>query len=387
MKHLLSRLVKDPQLEQLSLDLNIPNVFNILNISKAEIRHSNFLAWLLSPSESHNLNSLFLKWFLKEICSSEKVDWIDEFSVENLNLNGIEVFREWRNIDILIKHDDFVIVVENKVDSIEHSNQLSRYKDVVETNFPNCEKVFVFLTINGVEPKKESDSDCYISIDYSLIKNLIEMILSLYSTSLSERVKIYIEDYLLILKRYIMLEHESVDLARQLYKNHKEALDFIYDNIPDDSMEIGNIIKKSVQDLGFVLETCNKGYVRFLTKNLSSIIPKTGIMGWRNQESFLFEIAYTDKSISLKFVISPGEENNKRVLADIIKKVAKNRNASGKHWLTYYSDSIKHNIKRDFSEGRIEQIEQRVSDLIDNNKEKIDSLEKAILEVEDQFIY
>jgi len=113
----LSNLVKDPKLEELSLSLHTPNFFNILNVTKTEIRHSNFLAWLMSPNESHNLNTIFLKWFLKDIFSSEKIDWANEFSVDSFNLHNIKVYREWQNIDILILHEEFVIAIENKVDS------------------------------------------------------------------------------------------------------------------------------------------------------------------------------------------------------------------------------------------------------------------------------
>ena len=37
------------------------NIFNILKINRMEIRHSNMLAWLLSPNETHGLNDKFLK--------------------------------------------------------------------------------------------------------------------------------------------------------------------------------------------------------------------------------------------------------------------------------------------------------------------------------------
>ena len=68
----LSNLLKDPELERLSLSLNTPNFFSILGATRAELRHSSFLAWLLSPNESHNLNTVFLKWFLREVFSSTK---------------------------------------------------------------------------------------------------------------------------------------------------------------------------------------------------------------------------------------------------------------------------------------------------------------------------
>lgn len=41
------------------------NVFYALQLQNQEIRHSNFLAWLLNPNESHKLGDAFLKELLQ----------------------------------------------------------------------------------------------------------------------------------------------------------------------------------------------------------------------------------------------------------------------------------------------------------------------------------
>src|SRR2546421_1704315 len=43
------------------------NIFDAVGIADAEIRHSNFLRWLLDPSENHGLGSLFLKPVLMDM--------------------------------------------------------------------------------------------------------------------------------------------------------------------------------------------------------------------------------------------------------------------------------------------------------------------------------
>ena len=58
--------ISDPDLERLQVGLNEPNIFDILRVSSQEIRHSNFLAWLLNPKGSHGLGSYFLKRILRE---------------------------------------------------------------------------------------------------------------------------------------------------------------------------------------------------------------------------------------------------------------------------------------------------------------------------------
>lgn len=380
----LSNLIKDPKLEELSLSLHTPNFFSILNATKTEIRHSNFLAWLMSPNESHNLNTIFIKWFLKEIFSSEKIDWANEFSLDSLNLHSIKIFREWQNIDILILHKDFVIVIENKVDSSEHSRQLKKYSKIVNDSFPELNKAFVFLTIDGLNPKDDEDASQYISIDYGLIKSLIEIILSVYKNSLSQRIQYYIEDYLLVLNRYIMKEHESVKLAQELYKNHKEAINFIIENIPDKIAEVREIIEDTIVEEGYVLETCNKYYARFLTKNLSTIIPKSGIWGWKGNESFLFEVAYWEKGLSLKFVISPGNEKNRQLLSEIMKSLPKSKKATGKKWWTFYSDARKVNFTNEKYDDK-EEIKSLIQKLIRDNKELINEVENKIIDIKEKF--
>ncbi len=380
----LSNLIKDPKLEELSLSLHSPNFFSILNVTKTEIRHSNFLAWLMTPNESHNLSTIFIKWFLKEIFSSEKVEWANEFSLDTINLHNIRVFREWQNIDILIQHEEFVIVIENKVDSSEHSRQLIKYSKIVNDAFPELNKAFVFLTINGINPNDEEDSNKYISIDYGLIKSIIEIILSVYKNSLSQRIQYYIEDYLLVLNRYIMKEHESVKLAQELYKNHKEAIDFIIENIPDKIAVVREIIEETILEEGYVLETCNKYYARFLTKDLSSIIPKTGIYGWKGNESFLFEVTYWEKGLSLKFVISPGNEHNREILADIMQSLPNSKNATGKKWWTFYSDARKVNFLSEKYEDK-EEIKSLIQKLLLDNKNLINEVEKKIFDKKEKF--
>lgn len=60
-KALLDRFLADnDELEELTAELATFNVFRVLTIEEAEIRHSNTLGWLLDPAESHGLSDVFL---------------------------------------------------------------------------------------------------------------------------------------------------------------------------------------------------------------------------------------------------------------------------------------------------------------------------------------
>ena len=51
------------KLEQLTSEFNI---FTSLKVEYQEIKHSNFLSWLMDPNETHQLGDSFLKLFLNE---------------------------------------------------------------------------------------------------------------------------------------------------------------------------------------------------------------------------------------------------------------------------------------------------------------------------------
>ena len=50
------------------------NIFDALKIARAEIRHSNFLAFLLDPAESHGHGQLFLNALLMDLLKTAPVD-------------------------------------------------------------------------------------------------------------------------------------------------------------------------------------------------------------------------------------------------------------------------------------------------------------------------
>ena len=80
-----------------------------------------------------------------------------------------------------------------------------------------------------------------------------------------------------------MKEDDLTTLAQGFYKNHQEAFDFIFENRPDRLAEVTALSEKMLVGEGFILSSSNKGYVRFLTKKLDEIIPRTGT-GWEKKK-------------------------------------------------------------------------------------------------------
>lgn len=384
MKKKLSELIKDPELEKLELELKIPNIFSVLKLESMEIRHSNFLGWLLDPKGSHNLGDIFLRWFLKDIFALGKSENIDEFEIDGYNFSNLKVYRELHNIDILLVSDKFVVAIENKVYSKEHSNQLTKYRKIIEKKYKEYEKIFVYLTPYGDSPNNEIDSKIYCSYSYEEIRKNIVTILEIYSSSISDRCKIYLEDYINVLGRVIMKDDKSIELANQIYLNHKEALDFIFENRVDKQTQINEAAKRAIQLEGMVAASMNKAIMRFLTPKLDEVIPRSG-NGWKNKESFLFELKLSGNNILFQTVISPGDETIRDVLTEILNKLdIANRNYANIWRVHFINKSHEDMYNESLSDEDLVNIFRKI---IRENKSIIDKVEKSILENKNKLIH
>lgn len=386
------RLLKDEQFDRLDLGLKNPNIFQVLRIAKNEIRHSNFLSWLLDPNQSHKLGDIFLKRFLREVFSSDKFSGIDQVDVEGMDLSSAVIHREWKNIDILITLDNVVVCVENKVLSKEHSNQLKRYKDIIESQYPEHHKTFVFLTPEG--DTSDSESDTYEPISYEFIISSLERIKSVYGSSLNEQVKNYISDYITIIKRELMGTDELTELSKKIYQNHKELFDFIIERKPDVLDEVRSIFERLVEERGWVLGSPGKSYLRFTTPIISNLTyVNTNSNGWRNKESFLFEFVLNPSKnrMNSKTVISPSDPNYDTArLSEILMEIDGFKKPFGKKWLVNYQKLVKFPFSNidDLSKEEIEIEFNKILDgfepivkLVENkfieNREEIEALKKA----------
>jgi hypothetical protein len=115
------------------------NIFEAAGIQRQELRHSNFLAFLLSPQQTHGLGDAFLKRLVQKALNNSSIELppISALTVALADFSDALVSREWRNIDLLIesKNNTFVFVIENKIDSSESEHQLSKYEATVTPNF------------------------------------------------------------------------------------------------------------------------------------------------------------------------------------------------------------------------------------------------------------
>ena len=67
------------------------NLFDVLKISKAEIRHSNMLGWLLNPNENHGIGDAFLKAVVQEMVVKDTDGRYDVFQTLLLDFYSFRI--------------------------------------------------------------------------------------------------------------------------------------------------------------------------------------------------------------------------------------------------------------------------------------------------------
>lgn len=257
-------VVSNPDLEKLESLLDEFNLFEAIGAVRQEVRHSDFLAYLLNPRQNHGLGDTFVKRFLqKAILLANQPQSITPIDLDLWDLDEIDVRREWQNIDILLLDETqehrFAVIIENKVLSGEHSNQLQRYRKIIQQHYPGVRLLCLFLTPDGGEPSDPS----YIPISYDLVCRLIEELTEMRASTLGPDIQVMMRHYTRMIRRYIMENEELAELCKKIYKRHQRALDLIYEYRPDQQAEIRELLDTLIKSCPECeLDTSSKTYIR-----------------------------------------------------------------------------------------------------------------------------
>ena len=255
------------------------------------------LAWLLDPLGHHGLKEGFLKRFLDDLRSATGTDL-----AYPMDWGQIRIRREWQHIDLLIEAPEFIVLIENKTRTRDHSDQLSRYLHTVEQRFPGRRRIAVYLTPEGDAPRERGPM--YTPYSYAAISGHLAELLVERGATLTARQRIYLEDYLLVLNRHLMREDERKAWVAQLFHDHGEALNFLLENRPNPKAEIKQLLEHIVQENHRQLGSPGDDFVRFLTPESKGIEKYRGDHGWAYKESLLFKIWIdlpTPDTIDLEF--------------------------------------------------------------------------------------
>ena len=173
-----SFLIENPDLERLELLLDEFNLFEAVGVVRQELRHSDFLGFLLDPRQPHGLGDTFLTLFLRKVVQAADLETapFSAIDVTLWDLSDSEVRREWKNIDLLVLNPThrFAIVIENKIGSAEHSGQLGRYRAQVARDFPGWQFGGVLLTPGGDTPSDPAFIPCSYDTVHAAVRTLLD---------------------------------------------------------------------------------------------------------------------------------------------------------------------------------------------------------------------
>lgn len=223
------------------------NIFDVLKVSRMEIRHSNTLGWLFDPNENHGFGDAFLKGVFQKLVENDTSGKYDIFQVLLSDMYSFSVQREWKNIDILITSSDekIVLAIENKVGSHEHSNQLNRYRTYLEQDYPDYKRFYVFLTPDGEEP---SDVENWDVLTYLDVVEILEELVGRFK--LQQDVSLLVNNYIEVIRRDIVEDRQLIEICNKIYNKHRKALDLIYANRIDGKTMTSQAIIDTLTRLG-----------------------------------------------------------------------------------------------------------------------------------------
>ncbi len=245
------------ELEKIKAIENVKaNIFDAVGMERQEVKHSAFIAWLLDPGKPHGLGNKFLSEFCKQLFRNESVsvqarnrnalvaagirseDDLSDF----INDKKVEIYRERVLVDSESRIDIYIeskatktaIVIENKVFTDNHDDQLYRYIEQLNTysraNHNLIDrKIFVYLTPQGTVPdNRQEHSDAHERYCLFSYRTILRMIEKIKKDCTEQRVLFLMEDYVAMVKKNILKEDEQVRAkCREIYRAYEAEISLL----------------------------------------------------------------------------------------------------------------------------------------------------------------
>lgn len=302
MKEIFKKFINDPKTQELSEESQRFNAFFTLKIWKTEIYHSNLLAWLFNPYENHGLRTKFLQQF------------ITKFSLSDIDYDTIKkVYREYLDTDILLEGDDWCIIIENKVYSYQHDNQLQKYEEEIKQKFAN-KKTFYFLYLKPWN--NEHLPNAWRFISYEAISQILK-------TITQEDISAEINDFITQYIKVIDMLTDNVEERTQyleLYSKYQHLFDKIYDYKENQQTNLKSLLEEIIiNNKDLILIKSEERYIRFCSSIIKQKDFKYGESWTPNNYIIFYEFQNKKNELSLDVVIGKTTDNYRNKKENLIK--------------------------------------------------------------------
>jgi len=245
----------------------------MFNVFQESVRHrenpnSDFIAALLNPQGSHGLKHKFLECFIETLANINGNSFeINGFSLDlkKINCERVNVKTEHSieggRLDILITDQNKTIIIENKINSGDGEEQLTKYDKYAKSEYKEGNYQILYLTLDGRDAPEHSAGEVdYVPISYKdTIIGWLEKCLPFTFAVRHNNVRNAIIQYINYLK---ILTNQDMDT-----KHKEKIVDMIVDNpsffknaeyiqgIWNDckkcfGKKIGDIIKDTIEKFG-----------------------------------------------------------------------------------------------------------------------------------------
>ena len=116
------------------------------SLGSKELFHSNIWAYLI------NQNPRILKAFFCDKVDSADLDYLEKLKKGT----GVVANREKLNMDLLVATENKVFVIENKIKSLPHEDQLRKYEDKIEEKYKHVKKEDRSFLLTGIRENMPS---------------------------------------------------------------------------------------------------------------------------------------------------------------------------------------------------------------------------------------
>ena len=242
------------------------NTFDVLRYAEYEIRHSNVLAWLLDPGETHGVGRGFLDWFLREVNES----------ITDLGAQRVRVYRELYFVDVAVflegDQDRHIVAIENKAGgySPEHLAQVCGHAKVLSEKYPEYTLHNVLLTTSREKPVLDVAGVCgtYVPkplrITHVSWRDVGARIKEMRRAGAFEREEVaaFVRQYLMAVGRLIGPEKHDSHYFRKLLSGYRALLRHLFEmcvgdgddkvraTVPDRYASYRGTIVRLVRDFG-----------------------------------------------------------------------------------------------------------------------------------------
>jgi len=215
-KELDRMIAESNEFKQLSSSLSSFNLWDFFKINTSEGQNERMLLWLLKENKSHNLGDFFLRrWLILILHNDFNLEFKNQRSLNPLNIEyarvveskiisqkRINVNGKTRILDLFLdlktlRQEDWVIIIEIKVDSFDHEDQLKDYRQWLNEQYPKHKRLTVFLyDENCPQSLPEDEESHWLKTTFSDIRKVLKEALIEKNGMIPLREKSFIEQYL-----------------------------------------------------------------------------------------------------------------------------------------------------------------------------------------------